>query len=249
MEPYSVVITSCGRFDLLRATLASLLPNLDKAPEKILIVEDSCDQAVVHTVAGFEGNFEILVNHRKLGQIASIDRAYGAITTPFIFHCEDDWEFFRCGFLLESATVLERFPKVSMVGLRPRLELNPLIRNLPAESAGDFKFFHYDPALHPEYFSYAFNPGLRRLADYKALGPFAPLGHEPDISYRFKRAGFRMAGLDNPAARHIGWGRHLDDPHQPKRSRSLAQRIRKSIGKRLKRISRMATSFSSTRYF
>lgn len=246
MEAYSVVITSCGRFDLLRATLASLLPTLDPAPAKILIVEDSCNPAVADVLSGLDGNFELLVNERKLGQIASIDRAYGAVTTPYIFHCEDDWEFFRRGFLSESATLLERFPKISMVGLRPRSELNRRVRHLPAQSAGDVRFFNYNPKLHPEYFSYAFNPGLRRLADYKALGPFVPLGYEPDISYAFKKAGFHMAGLDNPAVRHIGGGRHVDDPHQPKRNRTFIDRFQKSVRKRIKRVKRKIASIRAS---
>ena len=238
MTAYSVVITSCGRFDLLRATLASLLPNLDVRPQKIIIVEDLCDPAVESVAAEFDGDFEILVNDVKLGQIASIDRAYRAVSTPYIFHCEDDWEFFRSGFITESAALLQHVDKVSMVGLRPREELNPLIRKLPAERTDRVDFFQYDPALHPEYFSYSFNPGLRRLRDYEKIGPFAPLGHEPDISYVFKKAGFRMAGLENPAVRHIGWGRHIQDPYQPVRSKRLIARLRKSASKRVKRIKR-----------
>jgi hypothetical protein len=241
MTAYSVVITSCGRFDLLRATLASLLPNLDVRPQKIIIVEDSCDPAVKSVAAEFDGDFEILVNDVKQGQIASIDRAYRAVSTPYIFHCEDDWEFFRTGFITESAALLQHVDKVSMVGLRPREELNPLIRKLPVERTDHVDFFQYDPALHPEYFSYSFNPGLRRLRDYEKFGPFAPLGHEPDISYVFKKAGFRMAGLENPAVRHIGWGRHIQDPYQPKRSKGLVHRLRKSVGKRVKRVARRTT--------
>ena len=238
MTAYSVVITSCGRFDLLRATLASLLPNLDVRPQKIVIVEDSCDPAVNTVAAEFDGNFEILVNDVKLGQIASIDRAYKTVSTPYIFHCEDDWEFFRSGFITESVDLLERIPSISMVSLRPREELNPLVRNLPAEQIGGLNFFRYDPSLHPEYFSYSFNPGLRRLQEYEKLGPFAPLGHEPDISYAFKKAGFRMAGLENPAVKHIGWGRHIEDPYQPKRASGVLARWKKSAAKRIKRVKR-----------
>lgn len=238
MTAYSVVITSCGRFDLLRATLASLLPNLDVRPQKIIIVEDSCDPAVKAVAAEFDGEFEILVNDVKLGQIASIDRAYMSVSTPYIFHCEDDWEFFRSGFIKESTTLLEQVDGVSMVGLRPRDELNPLIRKLPVERSGNVDFFQYDPALHPEYFSYSFNPGLRRLRDYHTFRPFAALGHEPDISYIFKKAGFRMAGLENPAVRHIGWGRHIEDPYQPKRASGILARWRKSAAKRIKRVRR-----------
>ena len=238
MTAYSVVITSCGRFDLLRATLASLLPNLDVRPQKIVIVEDSCDPAVKTVAAEFDGDFEILVNEVKLGQIASIDRAYNTISTPYIFHCEDDWEFLRSGFITESAALLHHLDRVSMVGLRPREELNPLIRKLPAERAANVEFFQYDPALHPEYFSYSFNPGLRRLSDYQKIGPFAHLGHEPDISYAFKKAGFRMAGLQHPAVRHIGSGRHVEDPYQPKRASGILARWKKSATKRIKRVRR-----------
>jgi hypothetical protein len=238
MTAYSVVITSCGRFDLLRTTLASLLPNLDKPPAKVVIVEDSGDPAVANVAGEFDAAFEILVNQVKLGQIASIDRAYQSIATPYIFHCEDDWEFLRSGFIRESMDLLERIANISVVGLRPRLELNPLVRNLPSERAGGVNFFRYDPALHPEYFSYSFNPGLRRLSDYQKLGPFARLGHEPDVSYAFKKAGFRMAGLEVPAVRHIGWDRHIDDPYQPKRATGMLTRLKKSAAKRIKRVRR-----------
>jgi hypothetical protein len=222
MEEYSVVITSCGRFDLLRATLASLLPNLDRAPEKIVIIEDSSDQSVKNVLSDFETKFEVLINDTKLGQIASIDRAYQTITTPYIFHCEDDWEFFRTGFIAESAALLTLYPDVSMVSLRSRDDLTPLMRGVPKETTGQLEFFFYDPARHPEYFSHSFNPGLRRLSEYKQIGPYAPIGYEPDISYAFKKAGFRMAGLENPAVQHIGWERHVDDPYQPSRSSSGA---------------------------
>ena len=242
MTAYSVVITSCARFDLLRATLASLLPNLDMPPAKVVIVEDSGDPSVADIAAEFDAAFEILINPVKLGQIGSIDRAYQSIATPYIFHCEDDWEFLRSGFVRESMDLLERIANVSMVGLRPRHELNPRVRNLPSERVGAVDFFRYDPALHPEYFSYSFNPGLRRLGDYQKLGPFARLGHEPDVSYAFKIAGFRMAGLEAPAVRHIGWDRHIDDPYQPSRSKGLVQRIRKSFGKRVKRVTRRTTN-------
>ncbi len=238
MKPYSVVITSCGRFDLLRRTLASLLPSLDQPFETFLIVEDSGNPAVYDSVSDFGVNFEIVLNERNLGQIASIDRAYQRITTPLIFHCEDDWEFSRSGYIAQSAKLLELYSDVSMVGLRPRDELNPLMRGVPSQTADDVGFYFYEPKRHPEYFSYSFNPGLRRLDDYRRIGPFAPLGHEPDISYAFKKAGFRMAALEDPAARHIGWDRHVDDPNQPLRSRTLVQRLRKSFGKRVKRLKR-----------
>jgi len=235
---YSVVVTSCGRFDLLRHTLESLLPLLDPPPEEILVIEDSGDASVREALAGLKSPVRVMVNDRQLGQMASIDLAYGQVRTPFVFHCEDDWEFFRTGFIAESFALLHARPDISMVGLRPRHELNPLVRATPEEALEGVRFFALDPQKHPEYFSYSFNPGLRRMADYHAIGPFAPLGHEGDVSYAFKLAGFRIANLEEPAVRHIGDGRHVEDPTLPPKARTFLARLNRSIQKRLKRIRR-----------
>jgi hypothetical protein len=235
---FTIVVTSCGRFDLLRRTLQSLRDHLDAAPSRWIITEDSGQEEVRTLVAELGLTAEIIVNRPALGQIRSIDMAYGLVRTPYVFHCEDDWEFFRTGFIAESFRVLDARADISIVCLRPRAEENKLVRNLPAEDVGGVQVYLLDPKLHPEYFSYAFNPGLRRVADYAAIGPFAPIGHEADISYAFKKAGFRIANLDNPAVTHIGDGRHVADPMQPVRARTPWQKLRRSVQKRIKRLKR-----------
>jgi|CXWL01.1.fsa_nt_gi hypothetical protein len=235
---YSVVVTSCGRFDLLRHTLQSLKDNLDQPPNAWIIIEDSGDERVRSVTAELGLDAEIILNRPQLGQMKSIDKAYAQVKTPYAFHCEDDWEFFRGGFIGESFAILEARPDVSIVCLRPRSEQNKLVRDAPSETVEGVRMFTLDPSLHPEYFSYAFNPGLRRMADYHAIGPFAPLGHEEDVSYHFKRAGFRLANLEAPAVKHIGDDRHVLDPTQPKRAKSVWARLRRSVKKRLKRLRR-----------
>lgn len=245
--PYSVVLTSCGRFDLLRATVASLLEHADGPLEAFIVIEDSGDEAARAALAPLEGKlgkpFQVILNRPQLGQIRAIDRAYAEVATPYVFHCEDDWEFFRGGFIADSARILAARPEVSMVGLRPRAELNALVRQSPTLSLEDggapLAYFELDPSLHPEYFSYSFNPGLRRMADYRQIGPFEPIGHEPDVSYAFKKAGFRIANLEEPAVRHIGDGRHVHDPTMPEKARTLGQRLARSASKRWKRLKRL----------
>ena len=105
MEPYTVALTSCGRFDLLERTLQSLLPRLDGPLARILIAEDSGDRSVLDVVRAFDGQparIEAIINDPPLGQVKNIDRLYSRIETDWVFHCEDDWEFFsegckRCG--------------------------------------------------------------------------------------------------------------------------------------------------------
>lgn len=247
--PYTVVLTSCGRFDLLRETIASFIAHADQPPARFIVIEDTGDAAVRRALDGLEpgaeGGFDVILNDPQLGQMRSIDKAYATVETPLVFHCEDDWEFFRSGFIAESARVLAARPEVSMVGLRPRAELNPRVRETPVErlddAEGALEYFALDPTLHPEYFGYSFNPGLRRLADFRRFAPVAALGAEEDVSYAFKQAGFRMANLETAAVRHLGDGRHVDDPTKHAKARTLPQRLARSVRKRLKRLRRFAT--------
>jgi len=237
-EPYTLVVTSCGRFDLLEQTLRSFYTHVDITPEELIVVEDSTDMDVHKVLDGLGLRARIFVNETRLGQMRSIDRAYTAVRTPLIFHCEDDWLFTRGGFIGASANILASLHNASMVGLRPRAELNPLVRASPTQRVGEVEYFQMDPKLHPEYFSYSFNPGLRRLSDYALLGPCAPLGGEEDVSYTFKKAGFYIANLEVPAVSHIGYGRHIDDPRMRPRARTLVQRLARSARKRVKRLQR-----------
>ena len=241
-DAFTVVLTSCGRFDLLRATVESLVRHIDEQPSAFILIEDSGDASVRNVVADLEQRlalgFTFLINRRQRGQMSAVDRAYAAVKTPFIFHCEDDWEFFQSGFIKPSRAILNARPDVSMVGLRPRFELNALIRETPAETLNDIAFFTLDPTKHPEYFGYSFNPGLRRTADARAIGSFAALGQEPDVSYAFKQRGFRIANLETASVRHLGDVRHVKDPTSPDKPKTLMQRLRRSFKKRLKRLKR-----------
>jgi hypothetical protein len=235
---YTVVVTSCRRFDLLRPSLTTLKQALDVEPQKWIVIEDSDDESVRACVAEAGIRASVIVNGTQIGQMRSIDRAYAEVETPYVFHSEDDWSFYRSGFIRESAALLEADPRISMVGLRSRPDQNPLVRHMPSLSHEGIGYFMLDPRLHPEYFGYCFNPGLRRLSDYRAIGPFAAIGHEADVSYAFKQRGFAIANLEAHAVRHLGEGRHVHDPTMPPKARTLSQRLTRSIQKRWKRLKR-----------
>lgn len=236
---YSVVITSCKRFDLLERTLRSLLPRLEGPLDEVVVIEDSSLPEARAVLDAIDPKIRLIQNDPQLGQMKSIDRVYETIKSSHVFHCEDDWEFTRDGFIAESYRLLEEFEKVSMVGLRPRGELNPRVRESPKSKLEELEFFHLDPKAHPEYFSYSFNPGLRRMKDLAPLLPLAPKGGEHDISYQFKKLGFHIANLEVPAVRHIGDDRHVDDPTTPPKPKTLSQRLRRSAAKRWKRLKRI----------
>jgi hypothetical protein len=65
-----------------------------------------------------------------MGQVSSIDKAYAEVTTPYIMHCEDDWEFYRFGFVEASLEVLEKYDNILQVWIRAHHDTNghPIVK-------------------------------------------------------------------------------------------------------------------------
>ncbi len=208
------VLTSCGRFDLLEETVRTFVACNTAPIARWLIVEDSGRPGVREAVAGCGVAFEFIENDPPIGQMASIDRAYAMVTTPYIFHCEDDWRFFRSGFVEESLLLLEAVATVSVVMCRRtgqnRLH-DAIVGTAPLRSEGAVAYRMPALHLHDVWFGYGFNPGMRRLADARAIGSFAARGHERHASLWFKRRGMGMAALERPACETSGLGRRVAD--------------------------------------
>ncbi len=244
-------LTSCGRFALLQKTLRSFFQKNDHPIEKYVIVEDSGDpnarEHLHDIVKEFpKAHFQCLINDKRIGQICSIDRAYAEVQTPYIFHCEDDWEFIRSGFMQPSLDLLEHLPDVVMVWLRDPLDQPHIIRSMKLYNS-PHRYFDVSHAM-PKYIL-NFNPGLRRLTDYREAGSYQKIGDEPDIGglyYGRKKKILLLGG--SPYYRHIGQGctTTRNDPHRTKANlkhqglgcipRLLAVRLGRSIRKRGLRI-------------
>src|SRR5438874_831703 len=86
--------------------------SLREASHELIVVEDSADENVRQVVDDFGVPARTLVNGGRLGQMQAIDRACAQVGTPLIFHCEDDWQFTRGGFMRESPALLQALPDV-----------------------------------------------------------------------------------------------------------------------------------------
>ncbi len=210
----SLVLTSCNRFDLLAPTLESFKKYNDYPLHQVIVIEDSGNETVRQVVknAGFADAI-VIVNGTQLGQIASIDKAYSQVTGEFIFHCEDDWEFYRPHFIQESIALLDQDPKLIQVAIRDRAEMYDWAVNGTLREHEGVAYRMINPDVHPRWFGYSFNPGLRRLAQYSESGSnFAAIGHENEISIFFKKRGYAMGVLEHGAVRHLGRRRTVRDP-------------------------------------
>lgn len=216
----TVVITSCNRHDLLAPTLESFLRHeTEHRIARILVAEDGdADPGPVCARFGAE----YFTTGERIGQIRLIDRAYAQVTTPYIFHLEDDWEFYRSGFMERSREMLEAEPKVLQVWLRAWNDMG----GMPLSGwATDRSWGVVANNIGGCWHGFTFNPGLRRLSDYRRLGayaqqkltlnfvaktPTAALPYEAEANKFYHELGYRAVVLDEGGyVRHIGDGRHV----------------------------------------
>src|SRR4051812_33800932 len=97
----TVVVTACGRPDLLERTLDSFLRFNTYPIARFIVTEDSSVAGTNDKLKTKYASLPILwiEEPRRRGQIACIDDAYSRVETKYIFHCEDDWEFYDTGFI------------------------------------------------------------------------------------------------------------------------------------------------------
>jgi GT2 family glycosyltransferase len=118
MSQVSVVITACGRPDLLRKTIESFLLSNTYPIAQWIITEDSGIPGINKDVQNTYPDFTWIETTGRTGQIASIDRAYALVKTPYVFHLEEDWESYKSGVIEESIQILESNDQISAVMCR-----------------------------------------------------------------------------------------------------------------------------------
>lgn len=227
----TLVVTSCGRLDLLKRTLESF-DRFNTAPiREVFITEDAGDEGVRAVIPShWKDHTTIFVNRPKLGQLASIDLAYGQVKTPYIFHCEDDWEFYRPAFVEDSRRVLEQRPDILQVWLRNYVY--DLSVHSPYIHLGEREIVDGVPCYpftsdKPEWQSFSLNPGLRRLKEYQLCAPYAGFGGEKALSRRYSQLNLTAVMLEGDAVLHTGFGEHVELPEE--RERKARRRRREQV--------------------
>lgn len=225
MDDVTVVITSSNRHDLLERTLDSFVRwNTYKRIGGILLFEDSNTYpAIADDPKYAEYSISVLQTSPRLGQLLAIDVAYKYIKTKYIFHCEDDWEFYAAGFIEESINILESDPAILQVHLRHPEDIIPGGElEYAMDASGAFARIYKGRREGKTWFGFSFNPGLRRLSDYQRLGSYSGQlltehycgqNFEAYIGFLYKNHGYITAmSLGNGGqgfVRHTGEGRHV----------------------------------------
>ena len=231
------VMTACGRPDLMETTLDSFFKFNEYPIKRFIITEDSMDPIVFLKCKDlnykkYNNKIEFIFNDKKLGQARSIDLAYSKIDTPYIFHCEEDWSFYNPGFIEKSIAILEADKTVLQGWIRPKSDkiLNDINSNV--YKIGDVevrdvlpKSFLVKNGIAPgkdlvvrDYMGFSWNPGLKRLSDYKLLrNGYSGFDaeHMIDTFYRSHSTGFKVVSISREDhegyVQHIGQNRRAGD--------------------------------------
>jgi hypothetical protein len=224
----TLVVLSCGRFDLLKLTINAFFDHTDYPIAEILVTEDSGDPAAAERLQDIFSPYPIpmrsFVHEENRGIISCMDELYQNVKTDFIFHLEDDWictTLYR-NFIERSKMILMENRKILQVWLRPPHDCNGHPVDDEVLQAGDARYRLLETGFNDIWHGYSNNPNLRRLADYRLLGPGGyggvPLGEmarreiapnfrvEAAISEFYRQSGFRAAVLVDPDGGFIHTG-------------------------------------------
>jgi hypothetical protein len=228
----TLVVTSCGRFDLLTRTLASFDVFNTLPIREVFITEDSGEKKVEACIPEhWREHTTFFVNVPRLGQMRSVDLAYSHIKTPWVFHCEDDWAFYRPGFIEDSRVLLEADRQALQVWLRSFA--HDLAIHSPYVYLGERQVVQGIPCYRvcsykEDWQGFSFNPGLRRLVDYQQHAPYAQHAGEKDLSRLYANEQRHALILENDAVLHTGFEDHVSVPEEraKKARRKKHERLR-----------------------
>lgn len=220
-DKVSVVLTACNRPDLLERTLDSFFEMNTHPLERFIIIDDGMNFGCNDFVKDkYDFPIELIYNDPKLFQIKSIDKAYGMVDTEYVFHMEEDWEFTKPGFIEHSKEVLEADENIIQVwlrGLDDDTVKHPYYDDVYEMNGRQLVLLKYTGMWN----GFSFNPGLKRLRDWKVIGNYEGLPRytpkeqsggvtlESDVSIEYAKQNKIAMRFVESYVKHIGWDRHI----------------------------------------
>jgi GT2 family glycosyltransferase len=186
---------------------------------EFIIVNDSADPKIHKEIEETYEGATFVFNKENVGLIKSVDLGYEHIKTEYFFHSEDDWSYLgKGGFIEQSLRIMKAVPNIEEVWLKDMNNhpVNPKIYHvdgLPYRLIQDNyqkgKNGYNDFAWH----GFTTACGLKRMSDYRKVGPYADIPwqgtiwhREQAIGERYHKLGYRTAILMEEYAKNIGYG-------------------------------------------
>jgi glycosyltransferase involved in cell wall biosynthesis len=173
----TVVITSFNRFDLLKRTIESFNRVNTVLVKEIIIIDDSGNYEMYRRIKKKYSQYHLILNEHTIGLVESIDKAYAEVTTPYIFHTEDDFDYIKSGFIEKSIALMESNQTIFRVGIRGQTHIDSLDPQVYEDGGVQYKlakFYSWDIEAHGNQFwhGFGFQCGMIRKSSYDLVKPY-----------------------------------------------------------------------------
>jgi hypothetical protein len=198
IEPLTIIVTSCDRFDLLEKTLDSFFALNKYRYVEFHIHNDSTNEIPKELIDRYSDKNITWHFGKKRGLSASWDYLISQIKTEYFFNLEDDWLFEgNSNFIEDSIQWLFSFDQV---WIRDKSDHNHPLKKLNND---------IDFVLHTkDWCGFTFNPSVRKLSKWKQWFPNGISGKDEIELSRELSQNYAAVSLINSACKHIGWNRH-----------------------------------------
>jgi hypothetical protein len=202
----TVLITSAGRLECLQKTVETLRANIDvRGFERVcwMIIDDDPHDTVTRRWILEHGAFDVaILPPRNLQLGSALNLALSEVSTEYVFHSEDDWQYLTKLPLNEFADLLSDGDLHAEQVLAYREPVAPLEREYPGavQIRSGLGFTA----------RYSFNPHMFSLQGYLRHGPIPVFrDEEEEYSARLRSLNANRALIFNyrrtPMVRHIGY--------------------------------------------
>jgi len=224
----TLFITSCGRADLLKITLLSFVKYNTYPIKEVILCEDSGIKGIVDFVKDILPYPVIFCyNENRIGQMKTIEKYTPLIKTPYVFHLEDDYEFFDSGFIELSFKILNSDSNISQVLLEDeqhdyyKVDINnhlcyKVLTCDPNTLTQAGRNNNGDGALS----CFSWRPSLKRIEIQKLRMPYELWDDEYTIQLKVNKLGYYSVITKNVKngrkgfCTHIGRDMHVPDNFQ-----------------------------------
>lgn len=222
----TVTMTSCKRYDLFYQTVSSFLNcclDIDLIDEWIVVDDGSSEEDRTKMITDFPFIKYIWKSIDDKGHPRSMNIIKSRVDTPYIFHMEDDWLFFRkenyistCISILETDNSYGQCLLNRVYGERARC--HDLVGGVQ-KFCGDKRYYEHQfltgsqldnfnknnkgCAYWPHY---SLRVGMTRTSALQKIGEYNERAShfEMEYAYRYLNAGFKTTYMDNIYCLHIG---------------------------------------------
>lgn len=223
-------VTTCKRYDLFEITMNSFLNCCQDIHriDKWLCIDDNSSEEDREKMKKKYPFFTFYFKTKiEKGHPRSMNIIRDKVTTPYIFHIEDDWKFFcKRDYITDCLDVISQDPKIGQCLLNKNyteVETVKIVGGIfKVTDKGKRYYIHehcknseeteifnkkYGGAGNCAYWPYfSFRPSLIRTEVLQKLGQFNEvIGHfEMDYSYNYRNSGYISAFFESIYCLHIG---------------------------------------------